>query len=289
MARVACWKSILAVLIQVWATKATASAVEIRPWVTVSTPARPEVHLLIRNKTALPIDFKLELGGVEDGEKLECAGVSTPEPDFLTRFHFWNGVSFGDSRGHIPANGWAHRSILLGEWGVIPPCKVPFRLSLHSEGGALAPIDGTVEVPVAGPPVRGDVSEEDITWKTMVEEHRLYDGRLVARIAVENRQNHGVVVRLDRRILSCKQTGSASWAMHHGVVQGEDVGPMQVGAGGLGVFVAAIDTWDLSDYSRCRVSADIVLDSRSGLKRIHRIEFPLTPTGFLDAGTKDRR
>jgi hypothetical protein len=272
------------------AVQASDAPVAIREWSTVATPARPEAHLLIRNRTSVPLVFTLELGGITGGPKVECAGARVPEPDFLTRFHYWNGVSFGDSRGLIPPNGWTHRSILLGEQGMIPPCHVPYRLRIENDSGeGISTIDGEIQVGVQGPPVRGDATGEDVAWEVMVEQHKLYPDRLVARIAVENRTDHGVVVEIDRRTLTCEGSGGASWAAHHGVVQGEDSGPVQIDAKGVGVFVAAIETWDLDDPAECTVGADIVLDTRSGLKRLKRIEFDLSPSGFLDAATRGRR
>lgn len=283
------WKA-LAVLVGACTSDGFASPLHVEQWSTVSTAARPEVHLLLRNASSRPMNFTLELAGVRGGPGLDCAGTNTPEPDFLTRFHYWNGVSFADSRGLIPAHGWTHRAIVLGELGVIPPCEVPYRLQVEdSEGETAATVQGVIVVPVAGPAVRADASASDISWEAMVEWHRLYSGRIVARLAVKNKRDHGIVVQLDHRTLSCEGSGSASWAGHHGVVQGEDVGPLQIDANSWGVFVAAIDIWNTDDPAKCTASADLLVDTERGLRRIERLEFPLSPEGFLDAATKGRR
>lgn len=278
---------IIGALMTTYATEGSAQPLQVEHWTTVATAARPEVHLLLRNSGSSPIEFTLELAGVRGGAKLRCADTNTAQPDFLSRFHHWNGVSFGDSRGVVPAHGWAHRSIVLGEFGAVPPCEVPYRLRV--DGEATSVIEGVVTVPVAGMPARGEVHTGEISWSAMVERHRLYPRRLVARVAVKNETEHGIVLQLDRRVLSCAGTARASWAEHSGVVQGQDVGPLDVAGKHWGVFVASVDVWDVDDPARCTVSADLVVDTERGLQKYDRVEFSLSPHGFLDAATKGRR
>jgi hypothetical protein len=261
----------------------SSNTVRIDTWTTVATPARPEVHVLLRNGETTPLAFVLEIGDLQRGSKVECAGSYTGEPDLLTRFHFWNGVSFGDSSGVIPANGWTHRSFVLGEYGYEPPCSVPYRLRTTSPASI---VEGVIEVPKGASPVRETVSREDIRWDLMVEEHRIYDHRLVARLLVENRSARAIVLGLDRRSLDCDGAGRASWSSHHGVIQGQDVGPIQIPGRGWGVFVAAIDYWGTENPADCRMSADLQLDTSRGRTTLARVEFRLEPTGFLGAARR---
>ena len=270
-----------------WVVAATTSAVltsappvRIDTWTTVATPARPEVHVLLRNSEDTPIPFVLEIGDLQNGPKMRCAGGDEGKPDFLSRFHFWNGVSFGDSTGVIPAKGWTHRSFVLGEYGNRPPCTVPYRLRFKSAPGV---VEGAIEVGSAPPPVREVVSMDDIRWDFMVEEHRVYEHRLVARLAIENKSSHAIVIGLSRRSLDCEGTARASWSSQHGVIQGQDVGPFDIPKHGWGVFVASVDYWGTEYPADCRMSADLQLSTDRGTTTLSRVEFRLEPTGFLDA------
>jgi hypothetical protein len=132
-------------------------------------------------------------------------------------------------------------------------------------------------------PTRQLVSRDDVRWDFVVEEHRVYDHRIVTRLAVENKSSRAIVLGLDRRSLDCDGTARASWSSHHGVIQGQDVGPFDVPGHGWGVFVAAVDYWGTDRPADCRMSADLKLSTDRGSTTLTRVEFRLEPTGFLDA------
>ncbi len=256
-----------------------------------ATPAQPEVHLLLRNPTEDPVLFTLWLGATPGGPELQCARqVEGADPDFLSRFHYWNGVSYGQTRGVVPPKGWTHRSLLVGESGGIVPCEVPYRLEIEKGKDEIAEVnEGTIRVEKPGPPQRGSVSKDSVEWLALVERDRLYEPRLITRLLVTNQEEHPIVIMVDHRHLECSEGEPATWALHHATVQGEDVGPFELSTGGWAVFVAAVNVPKSTPPESCRASMTIVADTSSGRQPIRRVEFSLAPTGFSDAATKGRR
>jgi hypothetical protein len=150
-------------------------------------------------------------------------------------------------------------------------------------------VEGIVDVPAAASPVDSEISANDIEWESIVEEQRLYQDRVVARFAIRNKTDRGIVVQLDRLSLQCSGDAHASFTRHHGVIQGQDTGPMQVDARGWSVFVVPIDFRNTQNPGDCSVSADLMLRTSQGLKRLQQVRSSLTPSGFLDAASNRRR
>jgi hypothetical protein len=256
-----------------------------------ATPAQPEVHLLLRNPTDDEVVFTLWLGAIPGKSEVRCARqVTDVDPDFLSRFYYWNGISNGPTRGVVPPKGWTHRSLIVGESGGVAPCDVPYRLEIERGKDEIAEvIEGSVRVERPGLPQRGEVSNSGIEWSSVVERDRLYEPRLIARLLVTNRESHPIWVLLDDRRLSCSEGEPATWALHHATVQGEDVGPYELAPGGWAVFTAAVNVPKSTRPESCRASMEIVADTPAGLRPVRAAEFPLAPVGFSDAATKGRR
>lgn len=235
--------------------------------------------------------FTLWLGAIPGRSEVQCARQAADvDPDFPSRFHYWNGISYGPTRGVVPPKGWTHRSLIVGESGGIAPCDVPYRLEIERGKDEIAEvIEGSVRVEKPGLPQRGEVSHDGIEWSSVVERDRLYGSRVIARLLVTNRESHPIWVLLDDRRLLCSEGESPTWALHHATVQGEDVGPYELAPDGWAVFTAAVNMPKNTRPESCRASMEIVADTPAGLRPVRAAEFPLAPAGFSDAATKGRR
>jgi len=266
--------------ISMGATRGESEGLSVESRTTWATPAQPEVHLVLRNPTQKAIPFALWIGSMPGNEDVECAGTMEgiyPRP--FTRFAYWNGISTGQSTGFVPPNGWTHRSLVLGVYGLLAPCKVPYRLVLLDDKGATREVvDGKIEVGSPVPFERGEGSDHSVHASAVVEEDERYDRRLILRTLVENRAEHPLVVLVGSRTLNCPQGAIAGWAVSHATVQGEDVGPFQIQPGKWAVFVAAVDVLSDKGVEECRASFDLFADTPEGLRGLGRTSFLLELT-----------
>lgn len=253
-----------------------------------ATPAMPEVQILLRNSGGQPVDFVSELAAAPAGHQLDCQDDgNAAQPSLTTRFLRWDGVSRGISRGTVPAHGWAHRSVALGSVGVLPPCRIPFRVRLTTQSRAKSdPIEGLITVAAAPPIVEERGKGSALSWTAMVEKDSTYRDRVVARLLVENGEHSPVRVLVTDRRIECMSQADASWALHKGALQGQDVGPLEIGARSWGVFVSAIDLRGSKQASDCQLLVELSVDGSKGPKPVAKAEVPLTITGYV-AGIGD--
>lgn len=242
------------------------------------TPARPEVHLLLRNRTAQPIEFSLRLGRGSAGESVHCAAdLREVDPNFVERFDRLAAISRMMTSGVIPPNGWVHRSYPVGASGGVPPCQVPYVVGSDHPSEI---VTGTIEVPRAAEAWEGvDVGKESLTWESMVEEDQRYGERVITRLLVQNRDKLPILVSASERALSCKEGADARWALQDSVIQGENIGPALIGVGGWIVLVDAIELANRDDAAKCEAVIQLSAFTKSGTKPVATAKFSLAPSG----------
>lgn len=252
-----------------------------------ATPAMPEVQILLRNSGDRPVDFVSEVAAAPAGHQLDCEDGGTARPGLTTRFLRWDGVSRGISRGTVPAHGWAHRSLALGSVGVLPPCRIPYRVRATTQSAANSdPIEGVISVAAAPPVVGGRGKGSALSWAAMVERDSTYRDRVMARLLVENGEDSSVRVLVTDRRIECKGKADADWVLHKGALQGQDVGPLDISARSWGVFVSPIELRGSKQASDCQITVELSVDGPTGPKPVARAEVPLTITGYV-AGVGD--
>ncbi len=257
-----------------------AGQVSIETSVTRATVAEPEVHLLLRNASAQPIEFVLWLGYLPGLRKLTCAGdLSVLDKNYASRFVGWDGVSVNPSSGVIPAKGWSHRSIAIGTGGSLAPCKVPYLLVLQGTNGP-EKIEGTVEVSTGEATERGNPDELDVALESMVEVDEVHKNRIVVRLLATNNGTHPLHLLVTERSLECAPPGRAAWALHHTVLQGEDVGPFPVLAKSWAVFTMSVDVSGERTADQCTAHFQVSADTNRGARPVGEIKSLMKPAGF---------
>ncbi len=253
-----------------------------------ATPAMPEVQILLRNSGDQPVDFVSEVATAPAGHQLDCQDTGTAdEAGLTTRFLRWDSLSRGISRGTVPARGWAHRSVALGSVGVLPPCRIPFRVRATTQSGRKSnPIEGLIPVAAAPPVIEKRGKGSALSWAAMVEKDSTYRDRVVARLLVENGEDSTVRVLVTDRRIECKDKADASWVLHKGALQGQDVGPLDIGPRSWGVFASPVELRGSKQASDCRIMVELSVDGSTGPKPVAKAEVPLTITGYV-AGIGD--
>lgn len=247
--------------------------------VTWASPAQPEVHVLLRNQTDRTLPFSLWIGELPGPEGMKCHGsISAEKPDLFTRFSPWLGVSLGRSGGIVPPDGWAHRSFLVGDAGGVAPCSVPY-LAVVGAGEERKEVRGNIDVPEPTGVPRGMVSSSSLNWEAMFEKDEIHRNRVIARVLVTNRESHSIDVFVHNRWISCAEGGRLSWALFHGVLQGEDVGPFSLSGKGWAAFVMALEVQPGTEPERCSLGLELFGDTNEGSALIARFEVPVEITG----------
>ncbi len=249
---------------------------------TWTTTAQPEVHLLLRNEEDRSVRFLLWLGYLPGGKKPACERtLAEVDANFRSRFTGWDGISQNPTSGVIPAQGWTHRSLLLGAEGWLPPCEVPYRVDLEVAGEHIGRLEGTIDAGKAEWVPRGNVLKGSVDWEAMVETDEIHDRRVVSRLLVRNLGEEPAHLLVTGRHLQCENGERLGWALHHAAVQGEDVGPFALPPGGWAVFAAPIAVPNGAKLKRCAASIEISADTEAGLRPVETVEFLLKPTGFF--------
>ena len=97
---------------------------------------------------------------------------------------------------------------------------------------------------------------------------------------MKNTGSEPIFALVSDRNLECSDGKQISWALSHGVVQGEDVGPFRVQPGGWAVFVSSINVPKGVDLEKCKANMDISMETEEVLQFMKTASFPLKPTGF---------
>ncbi len=276
-------RAFVLLLAMAFAVSANAEPIRVESRVSWSTPAQPELHLLLRNAESVPIEFLLEWGSGEHKDGVRCeTDLSSLDRSFTWRFSRWSGISPPLSRGVVPANGWAHRALLLGSMGLVPPCEIDYHLTLSKDGERTYKVlSGTIAVGGRTRPERGSVSPDRIDSEAMFERDEIHRDQLVARILLRNKEPHEVELLVTDRRVSCGDN-ALSWALHRGAVQGEDVGPVSIPAAGWAVLAMALRTaisGPLPD--RCELAVELSADTGSEIQPLEWVRLRPEITGFL--------
>jgi len=115
----------------------------------------------------------------------------------------------------------------------------------------------------------------------MVERDSTYRDRIMARFLVENGEDSPVRVLVSDRRIECKDRADASWVLHKGALQGQDVGPLEIGARSWGVFVSPIELRGSKQPSDCQMMVELSVDGSTGPRPVAKAEIPLTITGYV--------
>ncbi len=242
--------------------------------------AEPEVHILLRNNSDRPVEFSLWLGYLPGRRKPACSGdLTTLDRNYPSRFVGWDGLSRNPSSGVVPPKGWVHRSMALGAGGLLAPCTVPYLLSFEGEEGARQ-IEGEVQVSKGEAIERGSPTQADIDLEAMVETDEVHHDRVVLRLLAANRSSKGAHLLITKRSFECAAPEWATWALHHTVAQGEDVGPFDVPANGWTVFTMSIEISGQRALLDCSVRLQVSADTDRGVVPIAATRSNLRPTGY---------
>jgi hypothetical protein len=96
-----------------------------------------------------------------------------------------------------------------------------------------------------------------------------------------NESPHPTRLLITDRKISCPEENAARFVLHHGVPQGQDVGPFELDAGGWAVFVTAVETKETSDASRCNLMAEVSADTKDGIQPVAFSHTRLDPEGLV--------
>jgi hypothetical protein len=243
--------------------------------VTWMTGAQPEVHLLIENKTDRSIEFSSRLGRGKGGGT-SCAGnLDAVDPRFNERFDRRLGISRIMTTGTIPARGWAHRSYPVGESGLVPPCDVPYAISVDG-----AELSGVVHVAFERPTWEGaEVTARSLVVAHAVEENRYAPPGVIVRSLVRNQERTPIYILMSRRDIECAPGHAGRFSLHETVLQGEDVGPAVVPPSGWLVFVNDVALDRSEDAKMCSIRVELSALTKQGMRRVVESEISLAPSG----------
>jgi hypothetical protein len=116
----------------------------------------------------------------------------------------------------------------------------------------------------------------------MVERDEVHPRRAVARVLAFNSESHSITMLISRRRISCADPGAAvDWVLHGGVVDGEDVGPIDILSGGWGAFVLPLEMPDPARAQSCEVALQFSLEGNFGIEELGWFRFNPRATGFV--------
>jgi hypothetical protein len=257
--------------------------VAVESWSSGATVLRPEVHVLLRNRTNEPIRFLLELGA---GAAPHCdPGNAELSASLATRWGRRSLASTATTLGVVPAGGWTHRSLVTGFSGGGAPCRVPYRLTLRDSRQHEWRIEGVVDAPVERSVETGWISAAELHLDRIVERNRmLRKPGLILRVLAENRGHVAASIAITDIRFSCPGSEQPKWDLQQGTVQGEGVGPALILPSHAHVFVFGVDPPEGGALGDCRGSVEVSALERHGDRILKVYDFSLEPDGYVDVG-----
>lgn len=252
----------------------SAGGFTVTPRITWTSSAKPEINLLIRNKTAAPAQYSVSIGS-ERGQRGANCESRAPDPALARRFNQWDSVSRAFSVGRLEAGGWAHRSVALGTAGLTPPCDVPYTVRFFPGELREVSITGWVEVPSEAPRASGNWGRPAIETDAVVERDVDQANRALVRLLVINSGAKSTRVLVTARRVLCAEGGHAELALHHGVLQGQDSGPFDMAKDEWAVFVFSLETGRALESDACKLEVVISAEWDAKTQPVTTVEIPL--------------
>jgi len=259
----------------------SAGAFTVEPRITWASSAKPEIHLLVRNRTAAPVPFAVSIGSERGTRGAKCESRA-PDPALSRRFNRWDSVSRAFSVGRLEAHGWAHRSVALGTAGLTPPCEVPYTVRFFPGEAREVAITGRVEVPSQVQRASEDWGPPVVETSAVIERDVDQRNRALVRLLVTNTGNESTRISVTSRRVLCAEAGNTDLALHHGVLQGQDSGPFDLSTGSWAVFVFPLETGADLGSNGCQLEAEISAEWGSKEHTVTTVEIPLQePVGVF--------
>jgi hypothetical protein len=167
-------------------------------------------------------------------------------------------------------------------------CEVGFEVRDWMTGISIK--SGSLTFESQRPPLHGgSFSQRSLRIETEIERDAELDGVHLLRLLVWNQEAHDLLLFATNRSLSCVGRSDVQWALHQSVIQGEDIGPINVKAGEWGVFVHALRSAPDKTITGCRVSVEISgFDPDGGLRIVDSYEAELKREGKMSRPTVER-
>ena len=183
--------------------------------------------------------------------------------------------------GTVPANGWAHREIILGSDGSIGPCRVPYAVDYL--GSKKHRISGILSIPLA-PSHEFTGFDVPPNWgkaEAMIESTGNTSWNIL-RVLVTNVSDSNLAVAITNRSIGCETASRVQWDLHGGIPMEASVGPAWISSGKWVVFVLPL----YADGKNCEGSVEISASGAIGGSYSQPLElrFPVQADGAFSFG-----
>jgi hypothetical protein len=256
---------------------ADTSDIEVVTSVSWTTASRPEVNVLLQNKTQQSVEFSMSLQEPPDESRPMCTRRAESLPKTLPQHTTLRDTP--ESFGRIPARGWTHRAILPTGPYFRAPCEI--KLLVRFPGSTIADIRTLVHVPESQPaPIVASDSLPRLNAGIVVERD-MYERHVLVRLLVRNDGHVGEQISISDREIRCNEGSRADWSTEYPVPQGQGIGPASVDPDSWTVLVSAARLINGESFDECEGTLAISRMTPRGLELWKPISFGLLPSGYL--------
>lgn len=253
---------------------------EVSTKVSWNTALRPEINILLWNRTNEAVSFSLSRDPPNENRP-PCERRVEPLPEVPhDQWTLRDERHLPESLGTIPPKGWAHRAVILTGPYFRPPCEFRFQIRFVDSKDEYS-VRGVVNVPAS--PRRAPPASDSgpmLTADVMIERD-LFERHLLVRLLVRNGGDHAERIWISDRSLVCKKGTRMDWSTEQPVPQGQDIGPAFIDEGGWAVLVSAVKLVEGDSSEECWGTMTISRRALSSWVPWKTIRFELSPTGFL--------